>query len=100
MFTDSNQKIEEEAAEAQLQYDVISSNWEYMLSIKDPLDIDAEMKEQKRKCDELLKQKDDLIAQLKNDLKRLDTAYYDDLQKQVIQLFSEHVLFRRFFLRI
>lgn len=55
-----------------------------MLAIKDPLDIDAEMKEQKRKCDTLMQQKNDLIMELKNDLKRMDEAYYEDLEKQVI----------------
>lgn len=54
-----------------------------MLEIKDPLDIDAEMKEQKKKCDALLTQKDALIAELKSDLKRMDEAYYEDLEKQV-----------------
>ncbi|XP_075980358.1 dynein regulatory complex protein 1-like [Anticarsia gemmatalis] len=79
---DSMKKIEEEAAAAQLQYDTISAHWDHILSVKDPLDIDAEMKEQKKKCDALLQQKDDLIAQVKSDLKRMDEAYYEDLDKQ------------------
>ncbi|KAF9805264.1 hypothetical protein SFRURICE_014015 [Spodoptera frugiperda] len=78
----SLKKIEEEAAEAQTQYEAISENWDKMLEIKDPLDIDAEMKEQKKKCDALLTQKDALIAELKSDLKRMDEAYYEDLEKQ------------------
>lgn len=81
---DSIKKIEDEAADAQLQYDAISANWDHMLSIKDPLDIDAEMKEQKKKCDRLLAQKDQLIGELKSDLKRMDEAYYEDLEKQVM----------------
>ncbi|CAH0589032.1 unnamed protein product [Chrysodeixis includens] len=75
-------KIEGEANDAQLQYDAISANWEHMLSIKDPLDIDAEMKEQKKKCDKLLAQKDTLIAELKANLKKMDEDYYEDLDKQ------------------
>ncbi|XP_022822853.1 dynein regulatory complex protein 1 isoform X2 [Spodoptera litura] len=78
----SLKKIEEEAIEAQTQYEAISENWEKMLQIKDPLDIDAEMKEQKKTCDALLEQKDALIAELKSDLKRMDEAYYEDLEKQ------------------
>lgn len=54
-----------------------------MLAIKDPLDIDAEMKEQKKKCDKLLAQKDHLIAELKANLKKMDEDYYEDLEKQV-----------------
>lgn len=79
----SMQKIEEEANSAQIQYEAISKNWDYMLSIKDPLDIDAEMKEQKKKCDDLLAQKDSLIAEVKGDLKAKDESYYKDLEKQV-----------------
>lgn len=76
-------KIEEEAAEAQTQYEAITSTWDPMLEIKDPLDIDAAIKEQKRRCDALLDQKNQLIDELKGDLKRMDQAYYDDLDKQV-----------------
>ncbi|KAJ0174630.1 hypothetical protein K1T71_009738 [Dendrolimus kikuchii] len=78
----SLQKIEDDAALAQTQYETISGNWDNMLIIKDPLDIDAEMKEQKQKCDELLAQKNELIAELKSDLKKMDAAYYEDLDKQ------------------
>lgn len=80
---DSVQKIEDEAADAQTQYEAISLNWDSMLVIKDPLDIDAEMKEQKRNCDALLEQKNQLIGELKDDLKGMDLAYYEDLDKQV-----------------
>lgn len=62
----------------------ITQNWQEMLKIQDPLDIDEAMKEQKNRCDELLKIKDSLINKLKGDLKRMDDDYYQDLQKQVI----------------
>ncbi|XP_049871921.1 dynein regulatory complex protein 1-like [Pectinophora gossypiella] len=75
-------RIEEEAVDTQLAYEAVATNWETMLSIKDPLDIDVAMKEQKVKCDELLAMKDSLIDQLKNDLKSMDIAYYEDLEKQ------------------
>ncbi|XP_059052716.1 dynein regulatory complex protein 1 [Achroia grisella] len=78
----SVQKIEDEATEAQLQYEAITSNWDVMVAIKDPLDIDAEIKAQRQKCDDLLAQKNNLIGELKNDLKRMDQAYYEDLDKQ------------------
>lgn len=83
VFVDSLQKIEEDAALAQTQYEAISRNWDTMLTIKDPLDIEAEMKQQKQNCDELLAQKNELIAELKSDLTRMDAAYYEDLEKQV-----------------
>ncbi|KOB67325.1 Ribosomal protein L11, partial [Operophtera brumata] len=57
----SYQKIEDEATEAQIQYEAITLNWDAILLVKDPLDIDFEMKEQKRHCDELLDQKNELI---------------------------------------
>ncbi|KPI96985.1 Coiled-coil domain-containing protein 164 [Papilio xuthus] len=76
------EKIEEEVAEAQIQYDAITSNWDAMLKIKDPLDIDVEISEQRKKCDALLEQKNKLIEDLKLELKRTDDAYYEDLDKQ------------------
>ncbi|XP_050347697.1 dynein regulatory complex protein 1 homolog [Nymphalis io] len=79
---DSMAKIEAEASESQIRYDAISANWDFMLGIKDPLDIDAAIKEQKRKCEVLLEQKDKLINELKHDLKNMDNAYYEDLDKQ------------------
>ncbi|CAH2092948.1 unnamed protein product [Euphydryas editha] len=79
---DSIAKMEDEAADSQIQYDAISANWDTMLEIKDPLDIDAAIKEQKRKCEKLLEQKDKLIYELKEDLKRMDESYYEDLYKQ------------------
>lgn len=79
----SLERNEAEAAEAQILYDLISANWEHMFEVKDPLDIEAEIKVQKQKCDQLLAQKDVLIEGLKNDLKMMDEAYYEDLDKQV-----------------
>ncbi|XP_039756314.1 dynein regulatory complex protein 1 [Pararge aegeria] len=78
----SLEKLEMEAADAQTQYDAITANWDVMFEIKDPLDIEASIKEQKGKCDELLAQKDQLIDELKSDLKKMDMAYYEDLDKQ------------------
>ncbi|XP_050682210.1 dynein regulatory complex protein 1 isoform X2 [Leptidea sinapis] len=79
---ESIDKIEAEAAEAQTQYEVISSNWDRMLAIKDPLDIDEAIGEQKKRCDNLLEQKNKLIDDLKQQLKRMDESYYEDLEKQ------------------
>lgn len=69
--------------DAQMMYDAITSHWESMLKIKDPLDIDVEVNNQRKKCDALLEQKDQLIDELKYELKRADYAYYEDLDKQV-----------------
>ncbi|XP_013199434.2 dynein regulatory complex protein 1 [Amyelois transitella] len=86
LFSDNMQnnfkKIEEEAAEAQLHYEAITEHWEVMLKVKDPLEIDSEIKAQKEKCDKLLAQKNQLIEEIKNELKMMDQAYYDDLEKQ------------------
>lgn len=63
------------------------------MAVKDPLDIEAEMIEQKQKCDFLLNQKNDLIGYLKNELKRMDDAYFEDLNKQVtykLHFFAKH----------
>lgn len=79
---DLMKKIEDEATEAQIQYEAITSNWNTMLNIKDPLDIDAEMKKQRQKCDFLMEQKNEVITELKNNLQQMDDAYYEDLDKQ------------------
>ncbi|XP_063625986.1 dynein regulatory complex protein 1 isoform X2 [Cydia splendana] len=76
------QKLEAEAEDSQARYELITANWDVMLTVKDPLDIQAAMKEQKEKCDFLLAQKTKMIDELKNDLKLMDIAYYDDLEKQ------------------
>lgn len=75
-------KLEAEAEESQIQYEAISGNWDAMLELNDPLDIDASMKEQKLKCDELLEQKNRLVDELKEDLRKMDKAYYQDLATQ------------------
>lgn len=98
-FKDSIAKMEAEAADSQIQYDAISANWDTMLEIKDPLDIDAAIKEQKRKCENLLEQKDKLINELKEDLKRMDESYYEDLYKQVIQILKKQETVKQSLLR-
>ncbi|KAJ2945641.1 hypothetical protein O0L34_g468 [Tuta absoluta] len=76
------EQIEAEAEETQVLYEAVAENWEAMMNIKDPLDIDAAVKDQKLKADELLQKKTNLIDQLKADLKTMDINYHEDLQKQ------------------
>ncbi|KAI5642134.1 sperm tail domain-containing protein [Phthorimaea operculella] len=76
------EEIEAEAEETQQLYESVAENWEAMMSIKDPLDIDAAIKEQKVKADELLQRKTNLIDQLKADLHIMDLQYHEDLLKQ------------------
>lgn len=66
----------------------MTSHWGEMSELKDPLDIDAAMKEQKAKCDDLLERKNQVISDIKEFLKDMDVGYYEDLDKQVIQQYA------------
>lgn len=77
------ENIELEAAEAQTQYEVITANWDAAMKLKDPLEIDAAIEEQRQRCDTLLEQKNKLISDLKENLDQMDENYYIDLEKQV-----------------
>ncbi|CAG9111872.1 unnamed protein product [Plutella xylostella] len=76
------ERIENEATEAQEQYEAVTGHWGEMSELKDPLDIDAAMKEQKAKCDDLLERKNQVISDIKEFLKDMDVGYYEDLDKQ------------------
>lgn len=68
-------KLESEANAAEDMFQKVSANW-HMLSIStDPLHIDNGLQQQKIKCDELLKRKNDLIDALDNELKFKDVKY-------------------------
>lgn len=77
-------KLEEDANLAQRKFDEISSQWNLILKLKDPLEIDEEIKLQKQRCDDLMAQKNELILDLKKESQRADETFYQDLQKQVL----------------
>lgn len=69
----------------------------------DPLDINGEMLLQKDKCDEVLAKKDQVIAELKEELRKADNKYFDDQKKQkddiklLIERIENQVIFTFFY---
>ncbi|XP_066991987.2 dynein regulatory complex protein 1 [Anabrus simplex] len=74
--------LEEEDAESMRKFEAIHSKWEEISSSNDPLDIHYAMEEQKKRCMDLLDQKDRLIEDLKKELKRADDLFARDQRKQ------------------
>ncbi|XP_020710437.2 dynein regulatory complex protein 1 [Athalia rosae] len=75
-------QLEEEAKESMEKYHEINAKWTNILASKDPLDIHCEMKAQNTKCLEILKEKDQLISDLKHVLEDTDLKFATDQQKQ------------------
>lgn len=60
--------LEDEAELAEEQFKHISEKWFNILKSNDPLHINDKMIQQKEKCEELVKQKDGIIAMLKEEI--------------------------------
>lgn len=83
MILEIVKKLEDEANLAKEKFEKISSSWDPILSLNDPLDIRDEINNQKERCTNLIQQKDSIIQDLKNELHQADEMYYKDLKKQV-----------------
>lgn len=68
---------------AEEQFQIISKNWNPILELNDPIEIDGEIMRQKERCNDLIEQKNVLISNLKDEMKLVDETFYRDLQKQV-----------------
>ncbi|GBP16733.1 Dynein regulatory complex protein 1 [Eumeta japonica] len=87
------ERMEDEAVASQVSYEAITANWDKMLEIRDPLDAEEAMQQQRERCDRLLAKKDELIDYLKQDLKQMDEDYYEglDIQNREIKELSDRV---------
>lgn len=74
--------IEEEGQRSIEKYHEITRKWPDILASKHPLDIHDELEKQNAKCLEILKQKDALITELKQELDNADLQYAEDVKKQ------------------
>ncbi|KOX80024.1 hypothetical protein WN51_06436 [Melipona quadrifasciata] len=74
--------IEEEGQRSIEKYHEITRKWPDILASKHPLDIHDELEKQNAKCLEILKQKDALITELKQELDNADLQYTEDVKKQ------------------
>nr|XP_022912087.1 dynein regulatory complex protein 1 homolog [Onthophagus taurus] len=74
--------LEEEAKKAEEMFEEIADHWSDILKYHDPLAIHDEMESQKEKCEELLRQKDGIIAMLKDEIKKAEINFTNDQKKQ------------------
>lgn len=74
--------LEEEDKKCTEKYREITEKWPVILASKHPLDIHEELESQNAKCLEILEKKDELIAELKQELDNADLQYAEDVNKQ------------------
>lgn len=76
-------QIEDEVTEAEKNYQEIEERWIELLLQNDPLDIHDGIAEQKDHCKDLIKQKDSMIASLREEVDRMENEFeYDQIQQK------------------
>ncbi|KAK9696402.1 Sperm tail [Popillia japonica] len=75
-------QLEEEANLATEMFNEISNKWNSILKDNDPLLIHEDMNQQKEKCEELIKQKDGIIAMLREEIREAERKFTNDQYKQ------------------
>lgn len=76
------EKLEEEATDAKEMFDEIADKWAAILKYNDPLHINDDMAAQREKCEELIRQKDGIIAMLKDEIRQAEIKFSKDQKKQ------------------
>ncbi|CAH0564626.1 unnamed protein product [Brassicogethes aeneus] len=77
------QSLEEESKLAEDKFNEIADKWSEVLRYNDPLLINDSILEQKERGNELLAQKDALIASLKLELRNAEREFSSDQRKQI-----------------
>lgn len=75
-------ELDAEAESAQKQFEEIAVKWSVIQKYNDPLQINEDIANQKEKCELLIKQKDGIIAMLKDELKSCERKFSIDQRKQ------------------
>ncbi|GJQ83629.1 hypothetical protein Trydic_g14342 [Trypoxylus dichotomus] len=75
-------QLEEEANLATEMFNQIADKWCHILKNNDPLRIHEDMNQQKEKCEELIRQKDGIIAMLREEIKNAERKFTHDQYKQ------------------
>ncbi|XP_008196751.1 dynein regulatory complex protein 1 homolog [Tribolium castaneum] len=76
-------ELEDEAEAAAGMFEEIANKWGGILKYNDPLHISEDIQSQKEKCDELIRQKDNLIAELKEKIRKAEINFAIDQRKQI-----------------
>ncbi|XP_023016103.1 dynein regulatory complex protein 1 [Leptinotarsa decemlineata] len=75
-------QLEAEAAAAHQAFEEIAVKWSVIQKYNDPLHINEDIANQKEKCEFLIKQKDEIIAMLREELKNAEIKFTKDQKKQ------------------
>lgn len=76
------EQIQNEALNAEAQYDVIEERWVELLLNNDPLDIHDGIQEQNSRCKNLIRQKNEMIVTLRNEIDRKEKEFERDQVQQ------------------
>jgi dynein regulatry complex protein 1 len=80
------EKLELESGEATVKFDAITSKWSQLEEMKDPMGIFEGLNRQKSRIGDLMKQKDEIIGECRNELRAADERYTLSLEKQEIDV--------------
>lgn len=100
------EKLRNEAAEADEMFKAINRKWEEISKYKDPLDLYDSLLMVKEKCDELIKQKDDIIALLRKEINIAEINFLADQDTQtdnittLIKRINEQVKLKKYYLLV
>ncbi|KAG5886055.1 hypothetical protein JTB14_009504 [Gonioctena quinquepunctata] len=75
-------QLEAEANAAHQVFEEIAVKWSVIQKYNDPLHINEDIANQKEKCELLIKQKDGIIAMLREELKKAEAKFTKDQKKQ------------------
>lgn len=85
-------QLHEDAKLSMEMFSEIASKWERIMAYNDPLSIHEDLLMQREKCEELLRQKDTVIAMIKHELHQAESRFYLDQQCQNSDI---HILAKR-----
>lgn len=81
------QDLKTESIHAIAKFDLITSRWNELSLLKDPIALFEGLDYQKNKISDLMKQKDEIINNLHKNLQRTDERYYIDQEKQSFDIY-------------
>ncbi|XP_055629874.1 dynein regulatory complex protein 1 homolog isoform X3 [Toxorhynchites rutilus septentrionalis] len=82
------EKLQAESDEAIAKFESISEKWIELKNLKDPMTINDDLQLQKKRIQDLMKQKDIIIGECRKELRAADERYSRDLYKQTADIHS------------
>ncbi|XP_049285154.1 dynein regulatory complex protein 1 homolog [Anopheles funestus] len=81
-------KIHTESVDSVAKFQTTYEKWTEIKDLKDPMLMNDELQLQKNRVEELLKQKDIIIAECRKELQAADDRYARDIRKQIVDIQS------------